>query len=79
LEIDNYPDPEIFRDELRKHNEENIDQLFLGNSKVPNVLCKLTEAQYIHLHYDSKVITVFGDQENAKEGYNPVFKLPILY
>jgi hypothetical protein len=74
LQIENYPDPETFRDELRKYNEENIDQLFLvnlNNLKVLNVLCKLTEPQYVDLHYDCKVITVYGDQENAKEGYNP--------
>jgi hypothetical protein len=71
LDIDNYPDPETFRDELRKYDEENISQLFLVNLKVLNVLCKLTEPQYIDLHYDAKVITVYGDQENAKEGYNP--------
>jgi hypothetical protein len=71
LDIDNYPDPETFRDELRKYDKENIGQLFLVNLKVLNVLCKLTEPQYVDLHYDSKVITVYGDQENAKEGYNP--------
>jgi hypothetical protein len=71
LDIDSYPDPETFRDELRRYCEENIGQLFLVNLKVLDVLCKLTEPQYIDLHYDSKVITVYGDQENAKEGYNP--------
>jgi hypothetical protein len=36
-----------------------------------NIVCKLTETQYGNLHYDSKVITVYGDQENAAVGHNP--------
>jgi hypothetical protein len=71
LTIKDYPDPETFRDELQKYNEDNIEQLCFVNLKALDVLCRLTEPQYIDLHYDSKVITVYGDQEEAKEGYNP--------
>jgi hypothetical protein len=71
LEVKNYPDPETFRDELQKYDEHNMEQLFLVNRKVLNVLCRVTEPQYVDLHFDSKVITVYGDQEGAKEGYNP--------
>lgn len=71
LGIKNYPDPETFRDELRRYSEDNIEQLFLVNQQLLSVLCKLTEPQYVDLHFDSKVITVYGDQENAAVGYNP--------
>jgi len=71
LGIENYPDPETFRDELKRYSQENIDQLFMVNQKLIGLLCKLNKPRYIDLHFDSKVITVYGDQENAKEGYNP--------
>ena len=71
LEVKNYPDPETFRDELQKYDEHNMEQLFFINLKVLNVLCRLAEPQYVDLHFDAKVITVYGDQEGAEEGYNP--------
>ena len=71
LGIENYPDPETFRDELLKYTAENIEQLFFVNRKLLDVICKLTEPQYVDLHFDAKVITVYGDQENAEVGYNP--------
>lgn len=71
LAIKDYPDPETFRDELQKYEERNMEQLFFVNLKVLNVLCRLTEPQYVDLHFDSKVITVYGDQEGAQQGYNP--------
>jgi len=71
LTIENYPDPETFRDELQKYGRNHIEQLFLVNQHVLDIVCKLTEPQYVDLHYDSKVITVYGDQEGAEEGYNP--------
>jgi len=71
LEINNYPDPETFRDELGRYKEENIEELFFVNRAVLDILCNLTEPQYVDLHYDSKVITVYGDQENAAVGHTP--------
>ena len=71
LGIENYPDPETFRDELLKYTAENIEQLFFVNQKLVDVLCRITKAQYVDLHYDAKIITVYGDQENAEVGYNP--------
>lgn len=71
LEVKNYPDPETFRDELQKYDEHNMEQLFFINLKVLNVLCRLAEPQYVDLHFDSRAITVYGDQEGAEEGYNP--------
>jgi len=72
--IENYPDPETFRDELKRYSQENIDQLFMVNQKLPGLLCKLNKPQCIDLHFDAKVITVYGDQENAEVGYNPYKK-----
>ena len=71
LSIDNYPDPETFRDELMKYKPENMEQLLLVNRELLDVMCNLTEPQYVDLHYDAKVITVYGDQEEAKAGCNP--------
>lgn len=71
LELENYPDPETFRDELNRYNSENIDQLFIVNRKILYSLVKLEQPQYINLHFDAKVITLYGDQEEAQVGYNP--------
>jgi hypothetical protein len=71
LKIKDYPDPETFRDELQKYEDHHMEQLFFVNLKLLNALCRLTESQYVDLHFDSKVITVYGDQEGAQEGYNP--------
>ncbi len=71
LGINSYPDPETFRDELQRYTPENIDQLFIVNKKLLELLAKQEEPQYIDLHMDSKVITVYGDQEKAEVGYNP--------
>jgi len=72
LKIKDYPDTETFRDELQKYEEHHMEQLFFVNLKVLNVLWRLTEPQYVDLHFDSKVITVYGDQEGAQQGYNPI-------
>jgi hypothetical protein len=71
LGIDRYPDPETFRDELKKYTEKNIEGLFLVNQKVIDIICRLGGSRSVDLHIDAKVITVFGDQENAEVGYNP--------
>ena len=70
LRIGNYPDPETFRDELKRYSIENIGQLFLVNQGLLDIMCQLSAPQYVDLHFDSKVITVYGDQENAQKGYN---------
>lgn len=71
LEIKGYPDPETQRDELRRYDIENIGDLSIVNKKVFEILTRQEEPQYIDLHMDSKVVTVYGDQENAEVGYNP--------
>ncbi|MDY6857626.1 MAG: hypothetical protein SWO11_23580 [Thermodesulfobacteriota bacterium] len=72
LGIENHPDLETFRDELQKYTEENIEQLFFVNKKISGCHSyNLTEARYVDLHFDAKVITVYGDQKGAEVGYNP--------
>ncbi|MFH0924792.1 MAG: hypothetical protein V1872_04030 [bacterium] len=71
LGLENYPDPETFRDELSRYTQENIEQLFLVNQRLLDIVCKLVNPQYIDLHFDAKIITVYGDQEKAEVGYNP--------
>ena len=71
LNLDRYPDPETFRDELGRYRDSNIDELFWVNREILEKLCTLTEPGYIDLHFDSKVITVYGNQEGAEVGYNP--------
>jgi hypothetical protein len=71
LGLERYPDPETFRDELEKYTEENIGQLFLVNEDLLHVLTLVAGPQEVDLHYDAKVITVYGDQEKAEVGYNP--------
>lgn len=71
LGISDYPDPETFRDELARYAPENIEELFLVNRRIIDVLCRLVKAREVDLHFDAKVITVYGDQEGAEVGYNP--------
>ena len=71
LGISDYPDPETFRDELARYTPESIEGLFLVNQSIIDVLCRLVKAREVDLHFDAKVITVYGDQEGAAEGYNP--------
>ncbi len=66
-----YLDPETFRNELLKYGLENIDELFFVNRRLVDVLCRLMKPQEVDLHFDAKVITVYGDQEGAEVGYNP--------
>ncbi len=71
LGISGYPDPETFRDELSRYTKENVQELFLVNRSIIDILCRLVKAQEIDLHFDAKVITVYGEQEGAEVGYNP--------
>jgi hypothetical protein len=71
LGLSDYPDPETFRDELARYAPENIEELFLVNRRIIDVLCRLVKAREVDLHFDAKVITVYGDQEGAAVGYNP--------
>lgn len=71
LGLSDYPDPETFRDELARYAPENIEGLFLVNRRIIDVLCRLVKAREVDLHFDAKVITVYGDQEGAEVGYNP--------
>ncbi len=69
--IKDYPDPETIRDELRRYSKENIGELFIVNKKLLELLAQQENPQYIDLHLDAKVVTVYGNQEEAAEGYNP--------
>jgi len=71
LGISDYPDPETFRDELGRYRPENIGELFVVNRRLIDVLCRLVKAREVDLHFDSKVITVYGDQEGAEKGTIP--------
>jgi hypothetical protein len=62
---------ETFRNELAKYSQENLDELFLVNQNMVDVLCRLMKPQEVDLHFYAKVITVYGDQEGAEVGYNP--------
>jgi len=71
LGLPRIPDPQTLRDELERYHEDNITELFWVNREMLMMLKHLTLAQEVDLHFDAKVITVFGDQEQAKVGYNP--------
>ncbi len=71
LGLDRLPDPQTLRNELARYDLDNLDELFLVNQNLLDILKQLTEPQEIDLHIDAKVITVYGDQEDAEVGYNP--------
>ena len=71
IDLERIPDPQTIRDELARYRQDNLNELFQVNQGVLNILKQLTEPQEIDLHFDAKIITVFGDQENAEVGYNP--------
>jgi len=70
VEITHYPDPETLRDELRRYRLENIGELFIVNKKLFELFTTQEKPQYIDLHMDTKVVTVYGDQEKAEVGCN---------
>jgi len=70
LGVDSYPDPGTFRNELRRYTPENNEQLFQVNQDLLSILALLTQPGYVDMHFDGKVITVYGDQEGAEVGYN---------
>lgn len=71
LGLKRYPDPSTLRDELGRYTGSNMEQLLLVNRELLGVLTQLTPAQEVDLHFDAKIITVYGDQEQAKVGHNP--------
>jgi len=45
--------------------------LTMGISSLIDVLCRLVKYQEVDHHFDSEVITVYGDQGGAEKRYNP--------
>lgn len=71
LGMERIPDPQTLRNELARYDLDNLEELFLVNQSVLDILAQLTEPQEVDLHFDAKIITVYGDQEKAEVGYNP--------
>lgn len=71
LGLERYPDPQTLRDELARYDQAGLNGLALINRDILGVLTRLTAAQEVDLHFDAKIITVYGDQEKAEVGYNP--------
>ncbi len=74
LNLDRIPDPETLRDELERYDLDNLNELFLVNQDLLAILKQLTGPKEVDLHIDAKVITLFGNQEDAEVGYNPRYR-----
>jgi len=72
--LDRYPDPETIRNHLEKYDSARLSQLNNFNKKLMEKISSFLGPRYINLHFDSTVLTVFGDQEGAQKGYNPRYK-----
>ena len=71
LGLERIPDPQTLRDELARYGQKNLKGLFLVNQRMLDIFKTLAKPQEVDLHFDAKVITVFGDQEQAEVGYTP--------
>jgi len=69
-----YPDPETIRDHLEKYDSTKLEQLNNLNKQLLDKIAFFIGPRYINLHFDSTVLTVFGEQEKAQKGYNPRYK-----
>ncbi len=59
--LDRYPDPETIRDHLEKYDPAKLEQLNSVNQQMLETIAKFTGPRCINLHFDSTVLTVFGD------------------
>lgn len=64
-------DESTLRYRLGKITADNIIELQKGNKKMLDLQAELDQAREVWLDFDDTVVTVFGDQEGAKKGYNP--------
>jgi len=66
-----YPCKQSFRDHLHHFDMDRIKELVSINREILSLYAKMQGSRTVNLLIDSKVITVYGDQEGAEVGYNP--------
>jgi hypothetical protein len=69
--IDRFPDESTFRLFLKKLNESHLIQLIAINKEILHRKAKLEPKRLVWIDIDDTVITLFGEQEGAVNGYNP--------
>lgn len=69
--LDSYPCAQTFRDHLQKFDMKNVEQLMKVNEAILDFFSLLCGPRAVTVLIDSKVITVYGDQEGAEVGNNP--------
>ena len=69
--IDRFPDESIFRLFLKKLNERHLSQLIAINKEILHRKAKLEPKRLVWIDIDDTVITLFGEQEGAVNGYHP--------
>lgn len=70
-EIERFPDESTFRFFLKKLNWSHLIQLIAINKEILHRKAKLEPKRFVWIDIDDTVITLFGEQEGAVNGYNP--------
>jgi hypothetical protein len=69
--IDCFPDESRFRDLMGRSTWQTRDELTAINRKLLHLRAQQMGPRYVWLDFDDTVITLFGNQQQAKVGYNP--------
>lgn len=70
-EIERFPDESTFRLFLKKLKWNHLIQLIAINKEVLHRKAKMEPKRLVWIDIDDTVITLFGEQEGAVNGYNP--------
>jgi hypothetical protein len=69
--IDCFPHETRFRDLMRRSTWQTIDEIISVNRSLLKLRAQHMGPRYVWLDFDDTVITLFGNQQQAKVGYNP--------
>jgi hypothetical protein len=69
--INCFPDESRFRDLMGRATWRTLDELIAVNRRILHLRAQHTGPRYVWLDFDDTVITLFGNQQQAKVGYNP--------
>lgn len=70
-EIGRFPDESTFRSFLKKLEWKHLIQLIAINKELLHRKASMEEKRLVWIDIDDTVITLFGEQEGAVNGYNP--------
>ena len=69
--IDRFPEETRFRDLMNRSTWQTLDEILSVNRDLLKLRSQHIGPRYVWLDFDDTVITLFGNQQQAKVGYNP--------